>query len=1031
MAHMLRCLILMLVFLPLNVFGQSACPTVPFLTARTVNLKPSTISHIDVVRQQDGSYTGFEVTDAAPYRTLATTPHFERQLAACLPHTFPSAPSPTMPVTNPVGAAAQSQVSFPIPSGNYFAASLTDRQSPSIRFDVFDAKHNLLSENNFSYSAPTQSSISVRADYFFALTLADMNGDGNFDLIALFNTNRIDGGTEGGVWIFLGHGDGTFDPGKRFALLAIGAINTLAATNLASADVNGDGKPDVLLTTNESGSYPTLAIALGNGDGTVNPKTITAGNILPTGPLPSVFTLADLNGDHRADLIISGYTATNSPVVLVALGNGDGTFQSLSTYPVSFPLSSTTPVAVGDLNGDGFPDIVSIGGTILFGDGKGGFPSQKDYPLNTAGSIMLADFDGDGKTDILIGNGSPAFLTGGTQNSEVPNNSVLTVLFGEGNGLFTGAAISRISLAQNPSLLLASADFTRDGIPDLVVADYSDNTLHLSLLQSQKVGQLSPVHTQSFPHPSGYIPTFVTAADFNLDGRPDLAVLLVSNQNQDQVEIYPGLGDGTFGSPATLVLAASDTSFNFLAAPDVNGDGIPDLAVTGDKSVTVSLGKGDGVFSSPTFTMSASYPAVVFGDFNRDGKLDLAMASLGDTNISVLLGKGDGTFPALIRSKLPAGAVGFRQGLVAGDFDGDGLLDLELGVGAVPVGTPAQGGTAAIVVLSGTGTGSFGSAHLSPGVFTSAVTIDINGDKKPDLIGYLNEDGSNNLVIYLGNGDGTFQSKTLLPNSGPFVVTDLNHDGLPDVAEVTRQGIATFLQVAQPSSAFSVVSAASFTPGALAPGSIATVFGNNLALAIATASNSLMTLLGGVTVTVLDSNGASWPAPLFFVSPQQVNFLVPAGASIGSATIVIANGQSGTTLQTLVEINAFSPTLFSAGSGFAAAYVVQIALDGTQTTIPTSTVQSGSLVPTAIDLTKPGQTFLILFGTGFDAGDIGSSGARVQGLGVPITYVGPQQAYAGLDQMNLLLPSSLPSGIASVTVWTGGKQSNTVFITIR
>ena len=109
---------------------------------------------------------------------------------------------------------------------------------------------------------------------------------------------------------------------------------------------------------------------------------------------------------------------------------------------------------------------------------------------------------------------------------------------------------------------------------------------------------------------------------------------------------------------------------------------------------------------------------------------------------------------------------------------------------------------------------------------------------------------------------------------------------------------------------------------------------------------------------------------------------MPAAASTGLATIVITK---------------FAPTLFSADSGFAAAYVVQVAPDGAQTIIPTFMVPSRSLVPSPINLAKPGQTFLILFGTGFDAGDVGSSGARVQEIGVPITYVGPQQAYEGLD----------------------------------
>ena len=100
--------------------AQFACPSLNFLDASTVNLTPSATSHIDVVRQSDGSYTGFEVTNAAPFRTIATTPHFEKQFAACLPHTLPASPRTTPPNANPGGAGSQLQVSMILPSGSLF-----------------------------------------------------------------------------------------------------------------------------------------------------------------------------------------------------------------------------------------------------------------------------------------------------------------------------------------------------------------------------------------------------------------------------------------------------------------------------------------------------------------------------------------------------------------------------------------------------------------------------------------------------------------------------------------------------------------------------------------------------------------------------------------------------------------------------------------------------------------------------------------------------------------------------------------------
>src|SRR5579863_919920 len=133
----------LLVVLSASLVAQSPCPPVNLLTARTVNLKPSATTHIDAVRQSDGSYTGFEVTDASPYRLIETTPHFERQFAACLPHTIPPVPGTTTPAANPSGAGSQLQVAAPM-GPNYFVAHLS-ADALTLYLDVFDAQHNLLS----------------------------------------------------------------------------------------------------------------------------------------------------------------------------------------------------------------------------------------------------------------------------------------------------------------------------------------------------------------------------------------------------------------------------------------------------------------------------------------------------------------------------------------------------------------------------------------------------------------------------------------------------------------------------------------------------------------------------------------------------------------------------------------------------------------------------------------------------------------------------------------------------------------------
>jgi uncharacterized protein (TIGR03437 family) len=176
----------------------------------------------------------------------------------------------------------------------------------------------------------------------------------------------------------------------------------------------------------------------------------------------------------------------------------------------------------------------------------------------------------------------------------------------------------------------------------------------------------------------------------------------------------------------------------------------------------------------------------------------------------------------------------------------------------------------------------------------------------------------------------------------------------------------------------------------------------------------------------------SRPAPLYFVSANQINFLVPAATALGLATVAVNGSLSSKPLTAQVQIAAVAPELFTVGSGIAAAYADQVAPGGTQTAVPVFTDQSGNIAPAPIDLTQPGAVYLTLFGTGFDATGAGSVVATVQGVSVPVTYAGPQGSFPGLDQMNLLLPSSLAgAGVASVYVSVAGQSSNIVFVTIQ
>jgi uncharacterized protein (TIGR03437 family) len=993
--------IFLLALAPVLACAQSTCSGVNFLAARIVNLKPTTTSHIDVVRQADGSYTGYEVADAPSFRLLAATPHFEKQFAACLPHTLPASPATTAPAANPPGVESQPQVSTSFPSGDYFVATVSS-DNLTISFTLFDSAHNLLSQSTFT--PPSNTSVSNQNQALYSLSLADVNRDGNLDLIAPFESPISgSGGYNTGVWVFLGNGDGTFQAGKSQVLTTGFPVTALSVT---IGDLNGDGKPDLALG---AGNPSRFTIALGNGDGTFNAQ------VSPLS-LPSTFSgsyvsaaIADLNGDGKADLVLSAYANSSAlSTIAAALGNGDGTFQAFATYPVlnSYAGISTASVAVGDVNGDGIPDIVTASGSILFGDGKGGFPSRKDYASSAVGSVMLGDFDGDGITDIMIGNGNPDFLSGTAPFALYPifgtSDPSLTVLFGAGGGSFVSAPVSDIGGGD----ALAAADFNGDGIPDLAVSNAAAQAVDIL------IGNGNGEFSASTQLATGGLPVTVIAADFNHDGKQDIAELLNYTATQgSEVQIFLGNGNGTFSAPLTLPVSAAQV--NFIAAPDVNGDGIPDLVVTSLGSLTVWLGKGDGTFSAPTFSQNGNDPTVAFGDFNGDGKLDLAVTYLGATTVTILLGHGDGTFPNSVSSPLPAAASAGPNNLVAADFTGDGILDLAV----------VSSHYTEIAVLTGQGNGAFSAPQLSPANALSIYAVDVNGDKLTDLIAIPAVTGP--ITALLGNGDGTFQPPAIivsLPLGSP-AIADLNRDGTPDLALVGEgSGVAAFLNLSHPSSPLTVVSAASFAPGPLTPNSIASAFGVGM---ISGGS-------GQLSVTIEDSADATRPATLFYSSDSQINFLVPAGTATGAATITVTTA-SGKQLTAQIQIAALAPALFTEGSsGLAAAYAVYVAPGGAQTVEPVFTVESGTVTPAPINVSQPGQTYLILFGTGFDTANATGTTASVQGVNTQVTYAGPQPTFAGLDQINLLLPPSLAgAGVVNVFVSLRGQTTNPVLVTIQ
>ena len=584
------------------------------------------------------------------------------------------------------------------------------------------------------------------------------------------------------------------------------------------------------------------------------------------------------------------------------------------------------------------------------------------------------------------------------------------------------------------AICLATADFNGDGNLDIVYS-FHELTPFAGVLLGNGDGTFRPGFTFNTQELAMTAP--VAVGDFNGDGKPDV-VLLSTPANG-----YLGNGDGTFSGPFPVPgcdnqLAWPDGTpniVNILAVADVNRDGRQDLIC----GPNVLLSRGDGSFAAVPSSLDGDVQLAA--DFNNDGNPDLLL--IGESGrFAVVLGRGDGTFgpdlpvSAALNAAASTGYGAFAMAVQAGDFNGDGRIDLA-GI--------SEDGTV-IEVLPGKGDGSFGPPvtplNLNVGVPGNLTAVaDFNRDGKLDLMA-----GD---AVLLGNGDGTFRFPIFLgvvsQPCNPQAVTegglgcdythpasvaaDFNNDGLPDLAAGysilayemrSIAGISAMLNDS-PGNGFTATGALSANLlWPVAPGSIVSAFGVSLAPATeAATAYPWPTTLGGIRLHVRDrSHAAETLAPLLYVSPGQINYLLLSTDPFAWVSIERV-GSPYVPQGVAVPLVPLAPGLYSLPSGLAAATAVTFAPDGTPVELPG-----------AIDLSGP-PVYLSLYGTGFDAATNADSSCSATGLVMPATYAGPQGEFPGLDQVNVLLPKSLAgTGAIRITCSFGNPAQTTDPVTL-
>ncbi|MDB5182331.1 MAG: hypothetical protein JWO47_115 [Candidatus Saccharibacteria bacterium] len=690
--------------------------------------------------------------------------------------------------------------------------------SGSATFSIFI--NSALGSAQFGASAPTAT---TKVDYTtvalpFGIVATDLNNDGKLD-IAVASAQ-----TTSNVSIFLnsGLGSGQFGAGAPTANpVRVDYSAGSTPKSIAAADFNSDGKVD-LVTSNSAATTVSILFNTSSGAGLfgASPPAVSVSTTGTVGTTPLAVAVGDFNKDGKPDIAAVNYGSATVSILLNTTGVAFATKVDYAT--------GTNPkgVVVGDFNKDGLLDMAvtnmdtSTLSTYL-NTGSGVFASKVDYTKGTSSGTapqfgIAADFNNDGNIDLastnnggntisVLLNAELGFAPTSSPTLNIFNNSIndslsisgqgakqLVRVDGQGNTTIGGNTANLFDAKTDSPVMsqansVAAGDFNKDGIQDIIVAM---NNGYVGLLFGNGIGGYGNESDTNVC--GGGNAKSVVVADFNRDGYLDAAATC----GTVTVTVLINNGTGTFATGSYTISGSG--SYIYLAAGDFNGDGKVDLAVPQYSSgavvsVLINSGLGTGQFSATTtpttqvdYTTGANPEGITTGDFNADGKLDMAITNAGGTVVSVYLntGAGSGQFgasPPAAASKTDY-TVGTQPTYVqSADLNKDGKLDLVIANNTNQIGVLINTGSSFAAEVNYT---------VANSAFIDSFRIgDLDKDGNLDVI--TANDSSNTVSVLLGTSTGTFGANTDYATgtrTQDVAIIDLDGDGDLDVISANLLG---------------------------------------------------------------------------------------------------------------------------------------------------------------------------------------------------------------------------------------------------